>query len=58
MTGEKFSEALKLIDAASAADPDQLTRIVAKTARKMSPEDRAFAARLDLLAGLAPALEV
>ena len=43
---------------AAGRDPEQLYRIVAKTARKMSPEGRAFAARLDLPAELAPALEV
>ncbi len=43
---------------ADGRDPEQLYRIVAKTARKMSAEGRAFAARLDLPAELAPALEV
>ena len=41
---------------AAGRDPGQLYRIVAKTARKMSAEGRAFAARLDLPAELAPAL--
>jgi hypothetical protein len=39
-------------------DPEHVYRIVAKTARKMSAEGRAFAARLDLPGELAPALEV
>ncbi len=43
---------------ADGRDPEQVYRIVAKTARKMSAEGRAFAARLDLPAELAPALEV
>jgi len=43
---------------AEGRDAEQLYRIVAKTARKMSAEGRAFAARLDLPAELAPALEV
>ena len=43
---------------AEGRDPEELYRIVAKTARKMSAEGRAFAARLDLPAELAPALEV
>ena len=43
---------------ADGRDPEQLYRIVAKTARKMSAEGRAFAARLDLPVELAPALEV
>ncbi len=45
-------------DFAAGREPGQLYRIVAKTARKMSAEGRAFAARLDLPAELAPALEV
>ncbi len=43
---------------ADGRDPEELYRIVPKTARKMSAEGRAFAARLDLPAELAPALEV
>lgn len=43
---------------ADGRDPDQVFRIVAKTARKMSAEGRAFAARLDLPGELAPALEI
>jgi len=43
---------------ADGRDPEQVYRIVAKTARKMSAEGRAFAARLDLPAELAPALDV
>ncbi len=43
---------------ADGRDPEQVYRIVAKTARKMSAEGRAFATRLDLPAELAPALEV
>jgi hypothetical protein len=43
---------------AEGRDPEQLYRIVAKTARKMSAEGRASAARLDLPAELAPALEI
>jgi len=43
---------------AEGRDAEQLYRIVAKTARKMSAEGRAFATRLDLPAELAPALEV
>ena len=43
---------------AAGRDPEQLYRIVAKTARKMSAEGRAAAAGLDLPAELAPALEV
>ncbi len=43
---------------AEGRDPEELYRIVAKTARKMSAEGRASAARLDLPAELAPALEV
>jgi hypothetical protein len=43
---------------ASGRDPEQVYRIVAKTARKMSAEGRAFAARLDLPAELMPALAV
>ncbi len=43
---------------ADGRDPEQLYRIVAKTARKMSAEGRAFAARRDLPAELVPALEV
>ncbi len=43
---------------ADGRDPEELYRIVAKTARKMSAEGRAFAARLDLPAELAPALKV
>ena len=43
---------------ADGRDPEPVYRIVAKTARKMSAEGRAFAARLDLPAELAPALDV
>ncbi len=43
---------------AEGRDPEQLYRIVAKTARKMSAEGRVSAAGLDLPAELAPALEV
>ena len=39
-------------------DPEQLYQIVARTARKMSPEGRAAAAELPLPPELAPALEV
>lgn len=45
-------------DFAGSRDPEQLFRIVARTARKMSPEGRAAAAKLDLPADLAAALEV
>jgi hypothetical protein len=43
---------------AAGRDPEQLYRIVAKTARKMSAEGRAAAAVLDLPAELAPALNI
>jgi hypothetical protein len=43
---------------AGGRDPEHVYRIVAKTARKMSAEGRAFAAQLDLPAELVPALEV
>ena len=43
---------------AEGRDPEHVYRIVAKTARKMSVAGRALAARLDLPAGLVPALEV
>ncbi len=43
---------------ADGRDPEQLYRIVAKTARKMSAEGRASAVALDLPAELAPALNV
>ena len=43
---------------AAGRDAEQVYRIVAKTARKMSAEGRAAAAALDLPAGLGPALEV
>jgi hypothetical protein len=43
---------------AAGRDAEQIYRIVAKTARKMSAGGRAAAAELDLPAGLAPALEV
>ena len=43
---------------AEGRDPDQVYRIVAKTARKMSPEGRASAALLELPGELTPALEV
>lgn len=39
-------------------DPEQIHNIVAKTARKMSPEGRAAALALDLPPELVPALEV
>ncbi len=45
-------------DFAAGRDSEQICRIVAKTARKMSAEGRAAAARLDLPAELAPALKV
>jgi len=45
-------------DFARGRDPDQVFRIVAKTARKMSPAGRAAAAKLDLPPELAPALAV
>lgn len=45
-------------DFAAGREPDQIRRIVSKTARKMSAEGRAAAARLPLPADLAPALEV
>jgi hypothetical protein len=38
--------------------PEQVYRIVAKTARKMSAEGRAVAARMDLPAALLPALNI
>ncbi len=63
MTGEKFTEVLKRIDAANAADPQiAMDGEVPHPAallygRRMSAEGRAFAARLDLPAELAPALE-
>jgi hypothetical protein len=43
---------------AGGRDPEQVYRIVAKTARKMSAEGRVFARRLDLPAELMPALDV
>lgn len=43
---------------AGGRDPEHVYRIVAKTARKMSAEGRAFAARLALPGELLPALEV
>jgi hypothetical protein len=43
---------------AGGRDPEHVYRIVAKTARKMSAEGRAFAVRLDLPAELLPALEI
>ncbi len=43
---------------AAGRDAEQVYRIVAKTARKMSAEGRAAAAGLDLPAELAPALEI
>jgi hypothetical protein len=43
---------------AEGRDPEHIYRIVAKTARKMSAEGRAFAARLDLPGELVPALVV
>ncbi|HUS54854.1 MAG TPA: DUF4202 domain-containing protein [Thermohalobaculum sp.] len=43
---------------AGGRDPEHVYRIVAKTARKMSAEGRAFATRLNLPAELAPALVV
>lgn len=45
-------------DFAAGRDPDHLFRIVARTARKMSPEGRAQAAQFALPPELAPALEV
>jgi len=45
-------------DFADGRDPEQLFRIVARTARKMSAEGRAEAAKLGLPPALAPALEV
>ena len=43
---------------AEGRDMEQVYRIVAKTARKMSAEGRAAAARLDLPAELVPALDI
>ena len=43
---------------AEGRDMEQVFRIVAKTARKMSVEGRAAAAQLDLPAELAPALDI
>ena len=43
---------------AKGRNPEQVHRIIAKTARKMSPEGRAFAARIELPAEIAPALDV
>jgi hypothetical protein len=43
---------------ADGRDPEHVYRIVVKTARKMSPEGRAFATRFDLPAELASALDV
>jgi len=43
---------------AEGRDPEQLFRIVARTARKMSPEGRAEARKLDLPPELVPALAV
>jgi hypothetical protein len=42
---------------AEGRDPEHVYRIVAKTARKMSLNGRAFAARLDLPDSLLPALK-
>jgi hypothetical protein len=43
---------------ATGRDPEHLFRIVARTARKMSPEGRAEAAKMALPPELAPALEI